>query len=428
MDKSTSQTQISTAWRWMALALWALFALGFLALFLIDLRLDYNQILAPCQGVECNWMALLPAEAAALESWGLSMQIYAVLMTGMIVITVVVYWVLGGLILVRQGATRIGLAVSLVLLAIPIGVISDAVNVYVSYPGLIYPSIILQFLSYLSLLLFLYLFPNGRFYPRYVMVPFAGVIVLGLIDTIMEFRGRTAMAPTQLPFLAPLIPIALGPVFQFLRYRRDATPVERQQTKWALYGFFMLILCIPLWLIIFGGLVEIPTGATGLMLNLIGLAVVMVLMLVLPVTIAMAILRYRLWDIESLIRRTLVYSALTVTLGVLFFGGVVGLQYLSSSVLNLESGNVTIVITTLAIVALFNPLRRRIQNDIDRRFYRRRYDAAKVMESFSERLREEMDLDEMTKSILQVVEETMQPEEVGLWMRRDSGSQGTMTG
>jgi len=167
-------------------------------------------------------------------------------------------------------------------------------------------------------------------------------------------------------------------------------------------------------MIIFSGLVEMPTGATGLMLNLIGLAVVMVLMMALPVTIAIAILGYRLWDIDSLIRRTLVYGALTVTLGVVYFGGVMGLQYLSSSVMNLESRNVTIVITTLAIAALFNPLRRRIQNDIDRRFYRRRYDAAKVMESFSEKLREEVDLDEMTKSILQVVEETMQPEEVGL--------------
>jgi hypothetical protein len=402
----------------MALAIWALFALGFLALFLIDLRLDYNQVLVPCQGAECNWMALSPAEAAALEFWGLSMQIYALFMTGLAVITVVVYWILAGLILVRQGATRIGLAVSLALLAIPIALISDTANVYVSYPGLIYPSVFLQSLGMIALALFLYLFPNGRFYPRYATIPFAGVIVIILIRGILEFRGHTALSPAQMPlFMALIVLVTLGPVFQFLRYRRDATPLERQQTKWALYGFFVLILGIPLWMIIFSGLVEMPTGAPGLMLILIGWAGSMVTLIALPVTIAIAILRYRLWDIDLIIRKTIIYAVLTGLLGLIYFGVVLGLQFLSSSVLNLDSGNVTIVLSTLAIAALFNPLRRRIQNDIDRRFYRRRYDAEKVMASFSERLREEMDLDEMTKSILLVVEETMQPEEVTLWLR-----------
>jgi hypothetical protein len=381
MDESTTQTQMSTAWRWIALAIWVLFALGFLALFLIDLRLDFSQVLVPCQGAECNWMALSPAEAAALESWGLSMQIYAVLMTGSAVITVVVYWILAGLILVRQGATRIGLAVSLVLLAIPIAVISDPANVYVSYPELIYPSVFLQSLGMIALGVFLYLFPNGRFYPRYATIPFAGAIVIILIRGIMA-------------------------------------PLERQQTKWALYGFFMLILGIPLWMIIFSGLVEMPTGAPGLMLILIGWAAVMVTLNALPVTIAIAILSYRLWDIDLIIRKTLIYVALTVLLGLIYFVGVLGLQFLFSSVLNLDSGNVTIMLSTLAIAALFIPLRRRIQNDIDRRFYRRRYDSEKVMASFSERLREEVDLDEMTRSILLVVEDTMQPEEVSLRMRR----------
>ncbi len=182
---------------------------------------------------------------------GHSKQIYAVLMTGMAVITVVVYWILAGLILVRQGATRIGLAVSLVLLAIPIALISDTANVYVSYPGLIYPSVFLQSLGMIALALFLYLFPNGRFYPCYATIPFAGAIVIILIRGIMEFRGHTAMSPVQMMlFLALIVLATLGPVFQILRYRRDATPLERQQTKWALYGFFVLILGFPLWMII----------------------------------------------------------------------------------------------------------------------------------------------------------------------------------
>lgn len=422
MDEKITQTQMNNpAWRWAALAVWALSALAFLALFLIDLRLDYGQILEPCQGVECNWMALSPAEAAVLETWGLSMQAYAALMTGMAVITVAVYWILGGLILVREGATRISLAVSLALLAIPIAMISDTNTVYASYPGLISPSIFLSSLGMIALLLFFYLFPNGRFYPRYASIPFAGSVFLIVIRDIREFIGFGFISPAQTPFfLALVILIAFGLVFQILRYRRASTPLERQQTKWILYGLFVFFLGFPLWLIIFGGLVDMPTGAPGLMMILIGWAVVMITLMALPVTIAIAILRYRLWDIDLIIRKTLIYGALTVLLGLIYFGGVLGLQLMFSSVLNLDSGNVTIVVTTLAIAALFAPLRRRVQNSIDRRFYRRKYNAERVLAEFSETLRDGVNLDELTRSILLVVEETMQPEKVGLWMKEDS--------
>jgi len=133
IHRSDVNHPIPSSWRWIALASWVLLALAFLALFLIDLRLDYLQLLKPCQGADCNWMAITPAEVDVLASWGLSTRAYAAFMTGTAILTVAIYWLLGGLILVRLGTTRIGLAISLVFLAIPIALISDPDNLYTTF-------------------------------------------------------------------------------------------------------------------------------------------------------------------------------------------------------------------------------------------------------------------------------------------------------
>ena len=140
-----------------------------------------------------------------------------------------------------------------------------------------------------------------------------------------------------------------------------------------------------------------------------------------PVAIGFAILRYRLYDIDIVINRTLVYGALTAMLVALYFGSVVSLQY-ASRILTGGESQLVVVASTLAIAALFNPLRRRIQNLIDRRFYRRKYDAQKTLSTFSEKLREETDLEALNAELLSVIRETMQPEHVSLWLRRSEGS------
>jgi hypothetical protein len=145
-------------------------------------------------------------------------------------------------------------------------------------------------------------------------------------------------------------------------------------------------------------------------------------LLLIPLSIGVAILRYRLWDIDVLINRTLVYGSLTVTLALVYFGGVAATEAIFRNLTSKEQQpQLAIVASTLVIAALFNPLRRRIQSFVDRRFYRRKYDAAKTLEAFSAKLRAETDLDALSGDLVWVVQDTMQPAHVSLWLRPDRG-------
>ena len=145
-----------------------------------------------------------------------------------------------------------------------------------------------------------------------------------------------------------------------------------------------------------------------------------------PVAVGFAVLRYRLYDIDLLINRTLVYGALTATLALVYFGGVATIQAIFRALTGQEQQpRLAVVVSTLVIAALFNPLRRRIQSFIDRRFYRRKYDVTKTLETFSAKLREETDLDALSDDLVGVVRETMQPAHVSLWLRPDSPPRGS---
>ena len=142
-----------------------------------------------------------------------------------------------------------------------------------------------------------------------------------------------------------------------------------------------------------------------------------------PISMGIAILRYRLYEIDILINRTLVYGSLTATLVTLYFVGIVVLQRVFV-LLTGQQSTLAVVASTLLIAAMFTPLRRRIQSFIDRRFYRRKYDARKTLEAFSSKLRDETDLESLNDNLVGVVRETMQPAHVSLWLRRDTPSKG----
>jgi hypothetical protein len=206
-----------------------------------------------------------------------------------------------------------------------------------------------------------------------------------------------------------------------LRYRRSGVEV-REQIKWiALAASFVGLAFLGT---ILSMLVFAPEAITGggdtpppLWLQLLQYVIVVSFVSV-PVAIGFAILRYRLYAIDLIINRTLVYGSLTVTLVALYFGAIVVLQRVFVALIGQKS-TLAIVASTLLIAALFNPLRKRIQSFIDRRFYRRKYDAAKTLETFSAKLRDETDLDALSGDLVGVVRETMQPAHVSLWLRPD---------
>jgi pimeloyl-ACP methyl ester carboxylesterase len=275
-------------------------------------------------------------------------------------------------------------------------------------------------------LAFIYLplyFPDGRLPSRRWLpvavvagIALASAVVLGaLTDTLrgqdVGYRidnpiGIEGLAPVEeLPVFGVLLfgIFALGTIGAaasvVVRFRRSRG-IERQQLKWFLYAAALIPASFAL---------DYVPGFTGdLVFGLVIFG--------LPTAIGIAVLRYRLYDIDVIINRTLVYGLLTVFLALVYFGSVIALQYVLRTLTG-QAGTLAIVASTLTIAALFNPLRRRIQELIDRRFYRRKYDSAKTLESFSARLRDETDLNALSEDLVGVVRGTMQPEHVSLWLR-----------
>jgi hypothetical protein len=277
----------------------------------------------------------------------------------------------------------------------------------------------------------LLLFPNGRPPSRRwrwlawlsVFLTIAGAVwvafspgVIGNLGSIRNPLGieglPSGFKPVQTIMLALLFVAALSTLVVRLRRARG---IERQQIKWPAFTV----------VVVAGSSFLSDTAiseAIGLRwLEWAGYVIFIPALIGFPISIGIAIVRYRLYDIDILINRTLVYGALSATLALIYFGGVATTQAIFRALTGQqEQPQLAIVISTLLIAALFNPLRRRIQRFIDRRFYRRKYDARKTLEAFSAKLRDETDLDALSDDLVGVVKETMQPSRISLWQRPDT--------
>ena len=274
---------------------------------------------------------------------------------------------------------------------------------------------------FIGLIVFLLLlFPTGRL-PGTRWRPFAwvsgAVISVGVVWSSVISPTVDLNAP---PSPVQLSVLLLGGVAaaSLVVGRRGVSGVERQQIKWLLYVGPIMFVASGLHIGFY--YFWLPEGSWGLWASDL---LVIVGGLSVPIAIGVAILRYRLYEIDLIINRTLVYGALTVLLVALYFGGIVVLQRVFVTLTGQQS-TLAVVASTLLIAAMFTPLRRRIQSFIDRRFYRRKYDARKTLETFSAQLRNETDLDALSDDLVGVVRETMQPAHVSLWLRPDTPRKG----
>jgi hypothetical protein len=267
-----------------------------------------------------------------------------------------------------------------------------------------------------SSIICLLVFPDGRFVPGWTRW-LAAVLCLWAIS----WHFFPALNPyTFSPWLtvAVLSPWYIGGALSLMyRYMRVADPVQRKQTKWVVLG---LVLTVMGWsvvdLVFVVGAPAREPNSQQLVQHLLYTTILVLVQLAVPLSFAIAILRYHLWDIDLLINRTLVYGILTAALIGLYFASVILLQGLFRAITG-ERSQLAIVGSTLAIAALFSPLRRWVQDVIDWRFYRRRYDAALALAAFSVVARNETDLDSLTRRLAQVIDETVQPEHVSFWLR-----------
>ena len=288
----------------------------------------------------------------------------------------------------------------------------------------------------------LLLFPNGRLpsnrWRTFAWLSAALTLVAAILaaispDAVLDTLGSSDPGRVSLlnplgveglpniyrPVQASVLALGLVAAGSVVVGRRGARGVERQQIKWLLYAGAIwfggnvsrTLVFSPMegvWWGVWAGYLLVAVGGLG------G-----------PIAIGIAILRYRLYEIDTLINRTLVYGSLTTLLGLVYFGGVAVTQVIFGALTGQqELPQLAIVISTLVIAALFNPLRRRIQSFMDRRFYRRKYDARKTLESFSAKLRDQTDLNALSDDVVGVVRETMQPAHVSLWLRPDTPRNG----
>jgi hypothetical protein len=398
----------------LARATWVAITVATLGAFVAAVPVRYARLAHPTEGVR-----------AALAEVGISPGGYALYTVGIDAIFVSVFAAVAGVIFLRRSHDPMALLVATML--VTWGTLND---LFVATPRAIMgmnPVVdavlqLLTFVGYITWMLFFYLFPSGHFVPSWIrwLALVYGIGFFGLWNF-------TPFGPLSWPPLlfgaAVLLVWGSFPIAQIYRYARVSDTTQRQQTKWVVFGVAVALAGALTTIYTLEAAVDIPPEEVGS--KMLSLLLMDTFGLLIPLSIGVAMLRSRLFDIDVVINRTLVYGSLTVMLALIYFGGVTATQTLFSVLTGRqELPQLAVVVSTLAIAALFSPLRRRVQSFIDRRFYRKKYDAAKTLEVFSANLRNKTDLETLSEELVSVVRQTMQPEHASLWLRPGTTSAG----
>lgn len=400
----------------LARVLWGIVALFELAALVNSLTGTVSKLQVICTS-SCAIQQLSAAGLLTLQHLGFSLEDYIAFYVAVVLISTLLCYTVAAILLWHRSNDWMALLISLMLMSFGPGTISNAVRFSQWFGPALAPHVssLFDVINLIILVLIFYLFPTGRFELRWTRWLF--YIVIGIGISIIIVPRFTAPEPLisfyNIGFIGILLSLVIAQVH---RYRRISTPAQRQQTKWVVYSMVVSLILVICLLAIFQPLPGSLFSSLDIIANL--------LLTLIPISLAIAIQRYRLYDIDIIINRTLVYATLTALVAAIYIGSILALQFLLRGVIN-QNNDIAIVISTLVIAALFQRLRHRIQTIIDHRFYRRKYDAARTLAAFSTTLRGEVDLNELSERLMEVVQETMQPAYVSLWLSKNTGQSKT---
>jgi hypothetical protein len=417
---SPPSTALHGRWLFLTRVAWVAVAITALAIVVFSVPSSFEHYRGVCtaEAEVCVERAVdqpTPEGVRALQDVGLSVRSYALLNVVVDKVFQLMWFAVGALIFWRRSDDRMALLVSVFLVSFgPVTVDPTAANALISsQPAWWLPVRSVENVGDVSVVLFFLLFPSGRFVPhwtRWLAVALIAFQVSGVLFPGVYSRSPSLETVSFLVFLGGVVSLVWSQVY---RYRRFSSPAQRRQTKWVVFGTTLGVAgTFPFQLPVDLSLVG---GDTPLTLLLLKTGFTLSFLLV-PLSVSVAVLRSRLFDVDILINRTLVYGSLTTVLVAVYFGGIVLSQRLFVAFTGQRS-TLVVVASTLLIAALFSPLRLRIQSFIDRRFYRRKYDARKTLEAFSTKLRDETDLDGLREDLVGAVKETVQPAHVSVWLR-----------
>jgi hypothetical protein len=408
---------------------------GMLILFAASLPLRWSQLLTLINAgdssgalgssyLEAVYMSRLgQAEAEALPSLGLSLRSYAAYLLAFEVGLALICVGVGAFILWRRSEDWLTLWISLLLVIVGTSSISPEMHTLATaFPSYVAVDLAIGVLGMVSQLHLLFLAPDGRFVPRWTLRLAAGFT--GAVVALAAFGAFWAQAwgswANGLSFILSLLIwivfLGVGTYSQVYRYRHISSLIQRQQTKWVALGLTGILLGVLFNVSIFGAAAQ-SSGLTRVWMNLVRTPLVYLCLLALPISLAFSILRYRLWDIDVLIRRTLIYSVLTGMLALAYLASVVVMENLLRTLTGQSQNQLVTVVSTLVIVALSVPLRGRVQAFIDRRFFRRKYDAARTLAGFAAGARNEVELERLSSQLVEIVQDTMQPAHAFIWLK-----------